>query len=294
MRSFEEYRQILELWEQGVNKLQISKRLNIPRGTVQVCIKKYESVEKLEVSKQSSQSVDNYELARSVMTLWEAGKTKTAIEEETGYSKYMVNLCIEQFRSLKQMEQYFEDRGKTAQIPEYKTVSIGHYGTPNRKYTDDDLRDAVANNQSYRGVLIQLGIRPAGGNYETLKKRIENLNLDTSHFRGKGWSKQQTSVHRKKRSMEEILVKNSTYTTSNHLKKRLLNEGYFEHRCMSCDLDTWLDQPIPLELDHINGDRRDNRLENLRLLCPNCHALTDTYRGKNITVATPESNGHVG
>jgi 5-methylcytosine-specific restriction endonuclease McrA len=89
--------------------------------------------------------------------------------------------------------------------------------------------------------------------------------------------------------LEKILIENSTYVSSNDLRQRLIKEGIFEYRCMGCGLDTWLDQPIPLELDHINGSRSDQRLENLRLLCPNCHALTPTYRGKNMD---PNKNGH--
>ena len=66
------------------------------------------------------------------------------------------------------------------------------------------------------------------------------------------------------------------------MKAALLREEVKAHRCEHCGLEEWLGQPIPLELDHADGDRRNNRLENLRLLCPNCHALTDTYRGRNI------------
>ena len=66
------------------------------------------------------------------------------------------------------------------------------------------------------------------------------------------------------------------------LRQRLIKEGLKLHQCESCLCETWMGQPIPLELDHINGDRWDSRLENLRLLCPNCHAQTDTYRGRNI------------
>lgn len=77
--------------------------------------------------------------------------------------------------------------------------------------------------------------------------------------------------------MDDILVKDSTYTSTHMLRKRLIAEGYFEPRCSSCNLTEWLQQPIPLEVDHINGDRHDN----LRLLCANCHALTATYRGRN-------------
>ena len=69
---------------------------------------------------------------------------------------------------------------------------------------------------------------------------------------------------------------------SYRLKRRLIEQGLKETRCELCGLDTWNGQPIPLELDHINGKRDDNRLDNLRVLCPNCHAQTPTYRGRNI------------
>ena len=80
--------------------------------------------------------------------------------------------------------------------------------------------------------------------------------------------------------MNEILVENSHYQTSK-LRKRLIKEGYFEKKCYNCEKTIWLDKNIPLELEHKNGDRTDNRIENLTLLCPNCHAFTPHYRGKN-------------
>ena len=80
-----------------------------------------------------------------------------------------------------------------------------------------------------------------------------------------------------------LLVRNSTYH-SNKLRKRLLKEGVLEPRCVVCGGTEWLDRTIPLELDHIDGDRSNNLLSNLRLVCPNCHALTPTYRGRNIAL----------
>lgn len=83
------------------------------------------------------------------------------------------------------------------------------------------------------------------------------------------------------RPLEEVLVGGSIVDTSD-LCERLLREGVFAHRCARCELTTWLGGPIPLQLDHIDGDRTNNHLANLRLLCPTCHALTDTYCGQNV------------
>jgi len=78
------------------------------------------------------------------------------------------------------------------------------------------------------------------------------------------------------------LIKNSKYKGgTDRLKKRLLREKIFEHKCYDCGITTWKNCVAPIELEHKNGDRFDNRIENLTLLCPNCHTFTTTYRGKN-------------
>jgi hypothetical protein len=154
-----------------------------------------------------------------------------------------------------------------------------------RRYTDDDLREAIVTSFSLAQVLRKLKVRDAGGNYDLVKRRIKSLSLDTSHFTGSAWLRGKENPFVRERALEDILVEDSTYVSTHNLKHRLIREGIFEHRCVSCGLHTWLDNKIPLEIDHINGDRHDNRLENLRLLCPNCHALTATYRGKNKKVS---------
>ena len=148
-----------------------------------------------------------------------------------------------------------------------------------KKYTEDQLIEAVKTSTSYRQVLIKLGIESYGGNYRVLKKNIELLQLDTSHMTGQGHMKGKTHSNNT-RPIEELLVENSNYQ-SFKLKNRLLKDKIKKHQCECCGITEWLEKPTPLELDHINGINTDNRLKNLRLLCPNCHAQTSTYRGKN-------------
>lgn len=150
-----------------------------------------------------------------------------------------------------------------------------------RRYTDEQLIAAVAQADAIVHVLRTLGLREAGGNYLTVRQKIKELGLQTSHWRGSAWLRGKPTFYDHTQSLDSILVKNSTYMSTARLKKRLINKGIFDPRCMSCQQEAWLSQPIPLELHHVNGDRMAHRLENLQLLCPNCHALTPTYRARN-------------
>lgn len=145
-------------------------------------------------------------------------------------------------------------------------------------YSEQELRDAVKESGSLRQVLQKLNIVAAGGNYETTKKRISLYGIDTSHFHGQLWNK--GKVIGPKRSIEEYLVEGKL-VGSHKLKLRLIAEGIKQHKCECCGITEWNGQPTPIELDHIDGNRYNNTLDNLRILCPNCHAQTDTYRGKN-------------
>lgn len=150
-----------------------------------------------------------------------------------------------------------------------------------RRYTDEQFVDAIKTSVSIAQALKQLGLSPTGANYKSLKLRCTKLNVSTSHFKGQSWLKGGNCTWAKKQSLDEILVKNSKYTSSNHLRKRLIKEHVFEEKCSKCGLTKWLNKKIPLQLDHKNGNNRDHRIENLRLLCANCHALTSTFAGRN-------------
>ena len=145
--------------------------------------------------------------------------------------------------------------------------------------TDLEFSEIVANSISKAEVIRKCGLIAAGGNYATVNARIKKLNLSTSHFRGQAHNK--NKVLGPKRPIEFYLQEDKQ-VSSNSLKYRLIKEGIFEHKCYGCNLQTWNSKPIPIELEHIDGNNRNNLLSNLTILCPNCHAQTDTYRGKNI------------
>lgn len=146
---------------------------------------------------------------------------------------------------------------------------------------DAALIAAVAQSISLAGTLRVLGMRVGGGNYATLKRSIAELGIDTSHWLGKGHRRGSSEPVVRRRPLSSLLRRDFA-TNSNRLRKRLTERGLFNAQCAMCGLSTWLGQAIALELDHQDGDRTNNELANLRLLCPNCHALTPTYRGRNV------------
>lgn len=150
-----------------------------------------------------------------------------------------------------------------------------------RKWSHEDFLKAVKSSNSIREILKKINLKPTGGNYKSIYSYASANQIDLSHLLGQGWRKGSNKPVIKPKNINHYLVKNSYYN-SNKLRKRLIKESFFEEKCSSCKKSKWMNQKIPLELDHINGINTDNRISNLRLLCPNCHALTNTYRGKNI------------
>lgn len=149
-----------------------------------------------------------------------------------------------------------------------------------RSWSASKLKKAVIGSLSYRQVLKKLGLREAGGNYEQIKKYIAEYGLSTKHFKGRGWNAGLRGIGKPRIPLHEILVRNSSFQ-SYKLKKRLFKASLKKPRCELCG---WaIVAPggyLPLELGHINGDRHDNRLSNLRILCPNCHSLQPTHRSR--------------
>ena len=135
-----------------------------------------------------------------------------------------------------------------------------------RKYTEEDFIAAVKQSKSLAQVLRLLNLKEAGGNFNTIKSKIAKLNLDTSHFTGKLWSKDQR-------------VKDwASYKRAKNLRSHLIKQK--SHKCEKCLQSEWLGDNIPLEVHHIDGNRTNNNFDNLQLLCCNCHATTDNWRNK--------------
>jgi len=148
-------------------------------------------------------------------------------------------------------------------------------------FTEEQVRAAVPNARCYSDVLRAIGLRVAGGNFATIKKYIDEIwRIPTDHFDPRAAS----SVGLRRRqpvALREVLVLDSSYNRGD-LKRRLYAEGLKARVCELCaQTEEWNGRRMSLILDHVNGDARDNRLENLRIVCPNCNATLETHCGRN-------------
>lgn len=141
-------------------------------------------------------------------------------------------------------------------------------------FTKDELRQIVKESHSYKEVISKLGYSTnCGANNVTLKNRLEKYNIDITHF---------NSRPKMRRSEENVFCENST-ATQKTLRRWFIKGNYIDYKCSECGLEgDWNGKELKLQLDHINGDNKDNRIENLRWLCPNCHSQTETFCGKHL------------
>jgi len=157
----------------------------------------------------------------------------------------------------------------------------------NHKYTKEKLELLVKSSSSVAEILRKLDLNQSGGNHSHLSSRIKKFKLDTSHFKGK--SSNLGKVSSKKKSWNQVLVlkKHGVREKAWRLRRALL-EANTGHVCDVCKTPPiWNQKSLQLEVDHKNKNFLDNRLENLRFLCPNCHSQTEGYNGsKNLTGLT--------
>ncbi|MER8185495.1 HNH endonuclease signature motif containing protein [Kitasatospora sp. NPDC094015] len=161
-------------------------------------------------------------------------------------------------------------------------TDVSHFERPGSFYTKHLLEEAVAASHSVAGVVRYLGRRQAGGTQAHVARRIKSFGIDTSHFTGQAHNRGRRSARRLR--PEQVLVRrpaDAKRLPGARIRLALAEIGRPE-QCEGCGTGpVWHGRPLTLEVDHISGDWSDNRAENLRLLCPNCHAVTETYCGRN-------------
>ncbi|MGW8062854.1 HNH endonuclease signature motif containing protein [Streptomyces ziwulingensis] len=169
-------------------------------------------------------------------------------------------------------------RATLRRVPRDEGVETGHFSHRRITVPEDALRDAVKGSSSYADVMRRLGLDVNGTNHRRVRRAVARLGLDTSHFGRRSWARPERPVPEPVAPRVLVELPPHAGRTNRTQLHRALTEIGVPCACETCgNTGEWRGQSLTLQIDHVNGDRRDNRRENLRYLCPNCHALTKTW-----------------
>lgn len=194
----------------------------------------------------------------------------------------IVNASVNIRDALQQMNLALEGGSYSSFMRRCERLNVKINYNKHNEIPDCNIIAECKNNISVKAVLTALNLNNSNGsNVRWIKTKIKTLNIDTSHFLGMGYLKGKSHAWNKKMEFEEIFIQNSKFSNRKTIKKILLSKNLLEYKCYHCDIKEWNSKEISLQLEHINGVNNDNRVENLTLLCPNCHSQTSTFAEKN-------------
>lgn len=151
----------------------------------------------------------------------------------------------------------------------YVSIYVKYKNTMSKKYNKELLEPIVLKSKCWSDVCRFVNVKPSTGAQTYIKKKVIEFGIKYSHFTGRGWKKGKTFL--KKDALTYCY--NGSKINSHRLKNKLIRDGYKDNKCEKCGLFDWFGDELPLELDHIDGNHNNNEFENLKILCPNCHAI---------------------